>query len=77
MEEENKKLKNRIHDLEEQLENYIPRRKVRRVYKELKKILEEDMDTNIKEDAEIIKRFIKRIEVAGKAEARTRNKNSY
>lgn len=36
------KLKNEVHALNERLENYIPRRRVRRVFKQLKKILEQD-----------------------------------
>lgn len=35
------------HDLKEKLQNYIPRRRVRRVFKMLKKILEQD---GIKDD---------------------------
>lgn len=43
------KLKEENHNLKEQLENYIPRRRVRRVYKQLQKILEYDLqDENYK-----------------------------
>ena len=35
-------LKNENHILKERLENYIPRRRVRRVYKQLHKILTQD-----------------------------------
>lgn len=43
IEEELKKLRAENHDLKEQMQNYIPRRRVRRVYKQLKKILEQDL----------------------------------
>lgn len=43
IEEELKKLRAENHDLKEQIQNYIPRRRVRRVYKQLKKILEQDL----------------------------------
>ena len=39
---ENIETKNEIHILKERLDNYIPRRRVRRVFKQLKKILEQD-----------------------------------
>lgn len=42
LKEENSRLKNENHNLKEQIENYIPRRRVRRVFKQLKKILEQD-----------------------------------
>ena len=38
VDEELKKLRAENHDLKEQIQNYIPRRRVRRVYKQLKKI---------------------------------------
>ena len=37
VDEELKKLRAENHDLKEQIQNYIPRRRVRRVYKQLKK----------------------------------------
>lgn len=43
IEEELKKLRAENHDLKEKIQNYIPRRRVRRVYKQLKKILEQDL----------------------------------
>lgn len=43
VDEELKKLRAENHDLKEQIQNYIPRRRVRRVYKQLKKILEQDL----------------------------------
>lgn len=42
LEDENKILKQEIHNLKEQLDNFIPRRRVRRVYKMLGKILKQD-----------------------------------
>lgn len=69
MEEEIKKLKSENHNLKEKLENYIPRRRVRRVFKSLKAILEQDIISTDKEDLEILKRFINKIEKEGKAEA--------
>ena len=41
------KLKQENHDLKEKLQNYIPRRRVRRAFKLLKEILEQD---GIKDD---------------------------
>ena len=43
---ENGRLKNDNHILRERLENFIPRRRVRRVYKQLYKILIQDGITN-------------------------------
>lgn len=60
-------LKNKIATLEEQLENYIPRRRVRRVYKMLGNILEADTDVSI--HITVLKDFINKIEKEGKAEA--------
>ena len=40
--EENGRLKSDNHILKERLENFIPRRRVRRVYKQLYKILTQD-----------------------------------
>lgn len=44
--EENGRLKSDNHILKERLENFIPRRRVRRVYKQLYKILTQDGITN-------------------------------
>lgn len=44
--EENGRLKNENHIFKEKLENFIPRRRVRRVYKQLYKILTQDGITN-------------------------------
>ena len=67
MEEELKKLRNENHNMKEQLENYIPRRRVRRVYKMLGDILEADTET--KSYVDTLKKFINKIEKEGKAEA--------
>ena len=40
--QENGQLKSEISGYKEQLENYIPRRRVRRIYQQVKKILEQD-----------------------------------
>ena len=58
-------LKNKIAALEEQLQNYIPRRRVRRVYKELKKILEQDLENENKQYIDTLKVFIFNIEQKG------------
>lgn len=62
LEKENRELKNEIHNLNERLENYIPRRRVRRVYKMLRNILEEDMKDERKEAIEHLKSFVQKIE---------------
>ena len=67
LKEENQKLKNQIHELNDQLKAFIPRRRIRAVYKMLGKILEKDTDT--KEYVEVLKTFINKIEKEGKAEA--------
>lgn len=65
--EDLKKLQAENHALKEQLQNYIPRRRVRRVYKLLGNILE--ADTEVKPYVNILKEFINKIEKEGKAEA--------
>lgn len=40
--QENGQLKNEVDSLREQVQYFIPRRRVRRVYKQIKKILEQD-----------------------------------
>ena len=55
------------HNLREQLENFIPRRRVRRIYKMLGNILDENTDTIFY--VTILKDFINKIEKEGKAEA--------
>lgn len=42
LEDSNIKLKNENHDLKQKLENFIPRRRVRRIYKQVEKILKQD-----------------------------------
>lgn len=64
-----KLLENEIHDLKEQLQNYIPRRRVRRVFKDLKKILEQDLPVDDGKYLNILKGLMKQIEVNGTAEA--------
>lgn len=67
MNSETQELKNKIAAQQEQLKNFIPRRRVRRVYKMLGNILEENTDTIFYVD--ILKNFINKIEKEGKAEA--------
>lgn len=67
MEEELKQLKAENHNMKEQLENYIPRRRIRRVYKMLGNILE--ADTDISPYIQTLKDFINKIEKEGKAVA--------
>lgn len=69
MEEEIIKLKVENHNLKEQLQNYIPRRRVRRVYKSLKTILEADIENDNKKHKETLIKFVNKIEKEGKAEA--------
>lgn len=57
------------HDLKEQLKNYIPRRRVRRVFKQLKKILEQDIENKNTEYVQTLKDFISIIEKEGSAVA--------
>jgi hypothetical protein len=67
MEEELKRLRAENHNMKEQLENFIPRRRVRRVYKMLGDIL--DFNRNTDEYVKLLKEFINKIEKEGKAEA--------
>lgn len=67
MNSEIQKLKNEIAAKEEQLQSYIPRRRVRKVYKMLGDILE--ADTDVKPYVNTLKLFIDKIEKEGKAEA--------
>ncbi len=64
-----KELEKENHDLKEKLENYIPRRRVRRVFKQLKKILEQDVENNNKKYVQTLKEFIYVIEKEGCAVA--------
>lgn len=67
MEEELNRLRRENNDLSEQLKNFIPRRRIRRIYKMLGNILDKNTDTT--QYAEVLKRFINKIEKEGKAEA--------
>ena len=67
MEEKIKELEKENHELRERLEMFIPRRRVRRVYKMLGDIIEENTDTTFY--VSILKDFINKIEKEGKAEA--------
>lgn len=60
-------LENKIIALEEQLKNFIPRRRVRRIYKMLGNILEANID--VSPHIQVLKDFINKIEKEGKAEA--------
>lgn len=62
---ENQELKNEIHILNERLENYIPRRRVRRAYKVLRNILEADMKDERTEHIEQLRGFVQIIEKSG------------
>ena len=44
MEDKLKELEKENHNMREQLQNFIPRRRVRRIYKMLGNILDEDTD---------------------------------
>ena len=65
--EELKQLRAENHNMKEQLENFIPRRRIRRVYKMLGNIL--DFNRNTDEYVKLLKEFINKIEKEGKAEA--------
>ena len=69
MEEELQKLRAENHDLKEQLKSSIPRRRVRRVYKQLKSILELDINDENKECIELLTKFVQKIEKDGPQEA--------
>lgn len=67
MNSETQELKNKITAQEEQLKNYIPRRRVRRIYKMLGNILE--ADTDVSPYIQVLKDFITKIEKEGSAVA--------
>ena len=67
MQDKLKELEKENHNLRKQLENFIPRRRVRRIYKMLGNILDENTDTIFY--VTILKDFINKIEKEGKAEA--------
>lgn len=69
LEDENRKLKSEVNDLKEQLQSYIPRRRVRRVYKQLRKILEQDIENDSAIYISQLKIFITNIEKNGEAVA--------
>ena len=69
LEDENRKLKSEVNDLKEQLRSYIPRRRVRRVYKQLRKILEQDIENDSAIYISQLKTFITNIEKNGEAVA--------
>lgn len=65
MEEELRKIKSENVALKEQLKYFIPRRRVRRIYKQLKKVLEQDIENNNKQYIDILVQFIIKIEKEG------------
>lgn len=65
MEEKIKKLVIENTTLKEQLKYFIPRRRVRRVYKQLKHILEEDLVNENKQYVNTLVDFIIKIEKEG------------
>ena len=69
LEDENRKLKSEVNDLKEQLQSYITRRRVRRVYKQLRKILEQDIENDSAIYISQLKTFITNIEKNGEAVA--------
>ena len=69
IEDENRKLKSEVNDLKEQLQSYIPRSRVRRVYKQLRKILEQDIENDSAIYISQLKTFITNIEKNGEAVA--------
>lgn len=52
-------------EMKEKLDNYIPRRRVRRIFKSLKAILEADIQDNNKIYLDQLKEFIQKIEKEG------------
>ena len=52
-------------EMKEKLDNYIPRRRVRRVFKSLKAILEADIQDDNKIYLALLKEFIQKIEKEG------------
>lgn len=64
-----RELENENAELKEKLGSYIPRRRVRRVFKQLKKILEQDINDDNKKYVQTLKEFIYVIEKEGAAVA--------
>jgi uncharacterized membrane-anchored protein YjiN (DUF445 family) len=58
-------LRQENNDLKEKLNSYIPRRRVRRVYKQLKDILEQDLESENKEYRQTLRAFATKIEKEG------------
>lgn len=65
MNSKEQELKNKISELEEQIQNFVPRRRVRRVYKMLGDILDAGVDTTSYVTTLI--EFINKIEKEGSA----------
>lgn len=59
------KLRKENAEMKERLQNYIPRRRVRRVFKSLKSVLEQDIQNDNKQYVEKLKTFIQKIEKEG------------
>ena len=74
--EELKKLRLENADLKQKINNYIPRRRVRRVYKQLKSILEMDIQDENKIYLQQLKEFITKIEKEGPQVADQNIKNA-
>lgn len=64
-EEELKKLRAENVEMREKLDNYIPRRRVRRIFKSLKAVLEADIQDDNKIYLDQLKEFIQKIEKEG------------
>lgn len=60
-----KRLRAENVEMKEKLENYIPRRRVRRVFKSMKNILEMDLKDDNKIYLDQLKEFIQKIEKEG------------
>ena len=63
--QELKKLRLENADLKQKLNDYIPRRRVRRVYKQLKSILEEDNKCENRQYLQKLRLFVTKIEKEG------------
>ena len=60
-----KRLRAENVEMKEKLDNYIPRRRVRRIFKSLKAVLEADIQDNNKIYLDQLKEFIQKIEKEG------------
>lgn len=60
-----RRLRSENEEMKEKLDNYIPRRRVRRVFKSLKAILEADIQDDNKIYLDQLKEFIQKIEKEG------------